>query len=282
MQTASEAKFQVLKLKQLPALSPTAARLLEMLNDESLSLSALSRTISQDPAITARILGVANSAYFGQTKPIHTVEEAVIRVLGLNMVKSLAFSIAISGSFNTSACHGFDLEAYWYRSLATGILSKMICGSLAEEMRPDPDAIYLAGLLFDIGILVLVHLFPQDYAQVVRRVREQPQQDLPSLEQELVGISSREAGAWLMDRWHLPVLTVQVLAQLPATESKTEIALVRLAADWVRSPVVDLSGKDLAAGAGLLGLSATQLQTIHTEYLHKGDEIRSIASMLGS
>ncbi|MCU7810600.1 MAG: HDOD domain-containing protein, partial [Candidatus Thiodiazotropha sp. (ex Notomyrtea botanica)] len=89
MQTASTATHKVLKLKHLPPLSSTATRLLELLADEDLSLELLSNVISQDPGISARILGVANSAYFGQTSPIHSVEEAVIRVLGLNMVRSL-------------------------------------------------------------------------------------------------------------------------------------------------------------------------------------------------
>ena len=75
MQIASEAKQQILMLKQLPPLSATAARLLESLSNDNFSLSTLSGIISQDPGITARILGVANSAYFGQTKPIHSVEE---------------------------------------------------------------------------------------------------------------------------------------------------------------------------------------------------------------
>lgn len=282
MQSASEAKLQVLKLKQLPPLSPTASRLLELLSDEDLSLSALSRVISQDPAIAARILGVANSAYFGQTTPIHSVEEAVIRVLGLNMVRSLAFSIAISGSFDTSACDGFDLEEYWYRSLATAACSRQVCMSMQREVRPDPDGVYLAGLLFDIGTLVLVHLFAEDYAKVLFVLREKPLQDPTSLEEDLLGISCRKAGSWLTDRWHLPDMIVQVIEQNSLQEARCEVVLVGMAAEWVRNGFEQPSEANALQEerVRLLGLSEQQLETIHAECLRKDEEIRSIAGML--
>jgi HD-like signal output (HDOD) protein len=279
MQTASDAKRQVLKLKQLPPLSPTASRLLELLSDENLSLSGLSRVIGQDPAVAARILGVANSAYFGQTSPIHSVEEAVIRVLGLNMVRSLAFSIAICGAFDTSACRRFDLEAYWYRSLATAECSRLICRSLSKDQRPDPDGAYLAGLLFDIGILVLVHLFPQEYALALQNMRENPLQSLCVVEEAFVGISSRTAGAWLTNRWHLPDVVVQVVAQVPNPGASTEAKLVGMAAEWIRQGSNGL--RDAARlGEEWLALTVDQLDAVQAEYLCKDEEIRSIASML--
>lgn len=282
MQTASEAKQQVLNLKQLPPLSPTAARLLELLADQNLSLSGLSRVIAQDPTIAARILGVANSAYFGQVTPIHSVEDAVIRVLGLNMVRSLAFSIAISGSFDTSGCQGFDLEAYWHRSLATAECSRLLCRCMPQARRADPDAAYLGGLLFDIGVLVLVHLFPADYAQVLVRQREETHPDLALLEEALVGMSSRMAGAWLASRWHLPDLIVRMVAQASTREADMESTLVGMMAEWVRGgfaqpwePVFSLGER-----ADLLGLTIAQVISVQAEYLRKDEEMRNIAGML--
>ena len=214
MQIASEAKQQILMLKQLPPLSATAARLLESLSNDNFSLSTLSGIISQDPGITARILGVANSAYFGQTKPIHSVEEAIIRVLGLNMVKSLAFSIAVSGVFEADKCQRFNLERYWFQSLATAAMAREICRHLQTESQVELDGVYLAGLLFDIGTLVLVHLFPEDYNQVITRLSETDGADRLQLEEDQLGINSLQAGAWLADRWHLPSVVVLSLIHI--------------------------------------------------------------------
>ncbi|MGD9163458.1 MAG: HDOD domain-containing protein, partial [Chromatiales bacterium] len=235
MQTVGDAKQQILMLKQLPPFSATAARLLEILSNDNLSLAALAKIIGHDPTVSARILGVANSAYFGQTTPVLTVEDAIVRVLGFNMVKSLAFSIALSGAFNTARCRGFDLEAYWFRSLATAQLSREVYRQVADAAQSDLDGVYLAGLLFDIGTLVLVHLFPDAYARVLQQLRESPSQDSLQLEQTLVGINSRQAGAWLTDRWHLPRVVVQVLAQSPRHSHRCEIAVVALASDLVRT-----------------------------------------------
>ena len=279
MQTASEAKQQILMLKQLPPLSATAVRLLDILSNDNLSLTDLAGVISQDPTVTARILGVANSAYFGQATPIHTVEEAIIRVLGLNMVKSLAFSIAISGVFNTANCQGFDLEAYWYRSLATAMLSREICRHLDESQQPDLDGVYLAGLLFDIGTLVLVHLFPDDYARVIKQLTESPDSNYHQLEETIVGISSQQAGAWLTDRWHLPPVVVRVVAQSSLENTLHEVTAVSLAANLVRmrehleSALPDVSPQ-------LIGLTQEMLATIEEQSRLQDEELRTIANLM--
>ena len=275
MQIASTAKHQVLKLKHLPPLSTTAARLLELLSDEDLSLELLSQVISQDPGISARILGVANSAYFGQANPIHSVEDAVIRVLGLNMVRSLSFSLAISGSFDTSRCSSFDLEAYWYKALATAALSRMICAHLVQDERPDPDGVYLAGLLFDIGVLVLVHLFPDSYAAVLHKCEEGDRQALARLEEELIGISSREAGGWLLDRWHLPPRIVQVVQQ-SGQDAMIESDLVDMAATWVSHDVK--KGSDPVRG--FRAIQSDEIDIIQAEFLRQDDGIRAVANLL--
>lgn len=275
MQIASTAKHQVLTLKHLPPLSTTAARLLEMLSDEDLSLEQLSGVISQDPGISARILGVANSAYFGQTTPIHSVEDAVIRVLGLNMVRSLSFSLAISGSFDTSRCGSFDLEAYWYRALATAALSRLICSHIVMDERPDPDGVYLAGLLFDIGALVLIHLFPESYATVLDKSEEGDRQDLARFEEEIIGISSREAGGWLLDRWHLPPRIVQVVQQ-SGQDEVVESDLVDTAAAWVSHDVK--KGSDPVQG--FRAIPSDKIEIIQAEFLRQDDGIRAVANLL--
>jgi HD-like signal output (HDOD) protein len=279
MQTAREAKQQILMLKQLPPLSATAVRLLNLLSNENISLGDLAAVIGQDPTVTARILGVANSAYFGQAVPIHTVEDAIIRVLGLNMVKSLAFSIAISGAFNTAHCQAFDLEAYWYRSLATASLSREICRHLDTSPQPDLDGIYLAGLLFDIGTLVMVHLFPDDYARVIQRLNETPDADPSRVEEEIVGINSQQAGAWLTDRWHLPPVVVRVVAQSSVENTRCEVAAVSLAVELLnRRGQTDSAPPDIAPQ--LTGLTQEMLASIEAQSRLRDEELRTIASSM--
>jgi HD-like signal output (HDOD) protein len=279
MQPIREAKQQIIMLKQLPPLSATATRLLGLLTNDNISLEELARVIGQDPTVAARILGVANSAYFGQIKPIHTVEEAIIRVLGLNMVKSLAFSIAISRVFDAAKCKDFDLEAHWFRSLMTAMLSREICRHLSGFQQSDLDAVYLAGLLFDIGILVLVYLFPDEYATVIRQLRDSPALDPHQLEEVAVGVSSQQAGAWLTDRWHLPPVVVQVVARSPKDEIQREVAAVSLAADLVeRREHPDSELPEVPEH--LVGLTKEMLANIDGQCRLRDEELLTIASVM--
>ncbi|MEJ2692456.1 MAG: HDOD domain-containing protein [Candidatus Thiodiazotropha sp.] len=279
MQPTREAKQQIIMLKQLPPLSATATRLLELLTNENISLEELARVIGQDPTVAARILGVANSAYFGQTQPIHTVEQAIIRVLGLNMVKSLAFSIAISRVFDAAKCKGFDLEAHWFRSLMTAMLSREICRRQSGFQASDLDAVYLAGLLFDIGTLVLVYLFPDEYAGVIRQLGDTPALDPLQLEEEVVGVNSRQAGAWLTDRWHLPPVVVQVVAQSPKEETRREVAAVSLAADLAARR--EHSDRELPeVPEHLVGLTQEILADIEVQCRLRDEELLAIASVM--
>ncbi|MCU7923914.1 MAG: HDOD domain-containing protein [Candidatus Thiodiazotropha sp. (ex Dulcina madagascariensis)] len=286
MNSATQATQKVLKLQHLPPLSATATRLLGMLSDDSFSLEDLARVINQDPALSARILGLANSAYFGQVNPIYSVEEAIIRVLGLNMVKSLAFSLAVSGGFETSRCRSFDLRKYWSHGLSIAMLSRQISLMADAGQRVDPDGVYLAGLLFDIGVLVLVHEFPEDYARVLGMLKQQSGRNRAQLEREIIGISSGEAGAWLIDRWHLPEMIVQVVAQpdlsVAAQTHRQEILLVGAVAEWVKNGFYDDHGSS-ETGSTLedcCGLSVEKLVTIKTNFLRKEEEVSAIAGML--
>ncbi|MES9968734.1 MAG: HDOD domain-containing protein [Candidatus Thiodiazotropha sp.] len=286
MHQSNQAKYRVQKLQYLPPLSATATRLLAMLGDDSFSLEDLALVINQDPGLTARILGLANSAYFAQTNPILTIEDAIIRVLGLNMVKSLSFSIAVTGAFESSSCRSFDLQEYWSHSLSIAMLSRQISLAVRGERKPDAEAAYLAGLLFDIGVLILVHEFPVEYARVLLLSKQQPDKSLLEIETEIIGIDHRQAGIWLSHRWHLPEVVVTIIAQSYAkkngSDPSCESVLVGGVAQWVKSPLpMELKLAQPLSGMELnCGLSNEQLESIKAGFLEKEEEIRVIAKLL--
>ncbi|MEJ2619008.1 MAG: HDOD domain-containing protein [Candidatus Thiodiazotropha sp.] len=290
MQTARKAQQQVLKLQHLPPLSATATRLLMLLSEEDLALNKLAAAINQDPGLTARILGLANSAYFGQQNPVLRVEDAIIRVLGLNMVKSLAFSIAVSGAFDTSACNHFDIKQYWLESLSMATLARQLCRRSTTAVPPDPDAVYLAGLLMKIGVLVLVHLFPEGYDKVlVEKHQHGAGVDILCLESELLCINHRQAGAWLADRWHLPEVVVSAIAQDKQSVQSSyanEVTLVGAVCCWLnQSEQQEELQPALDCGAELLkccGLSAETIAAVKRGFINDIEEIKVIANMLAN
>ncbi|MGD9168885.1 MAG: HDOD domain-containing protein [Candidatus Thiodiazotropha sp.] len=288
MQSASQVKFRVRKLQYLPPLSTTATHLLEMLSDDNLTLLQLGAAINQDPGLSARILGLANSAYFGQKNPILTIEEAIIRVLGLNMVKSLAFSIAASGVFETKGCRSFDLQEYWRHSLSIAMFSRQVCLSINSEIRPDADGIYLAGLLYELGVLVLVHEFPQEYAKVLQMSKQQPDKDRLALETEIIGTDHFQAGVWLGHRWHLPEMVVRTIAHETREDVDSgthfDSLLVGSVAQWIKNPLPTESKltQPLPELETHFGLSKEQLNAIKEDFLNKEEEIQMIAKMLAN
>ncbi len=285
MYSTEVARYKVLQLERLPALSTTVSQLMSMLSDEDLEIDDLAKVIEQDPGLTARVIGLANAAYFAQSRPVVTVSDAIIRVLGLQMVKTLSFSIALCGAFDASKCPGFRLDHYWFLAFGGAQLAKKLAVKMRGDERPDPDSIYLTGLLFNIGVLVLVHEFPHDYAQVIAELNREPEQNVENLERELVGISSREAGEWLTHRWHLPQFVVQAIAAQNVTDDSAqrslESKLMMTVLTWLESDE-DVSLSDLMVEnlADDLSLSHEELSSIEMDFLQQREEISAIARLL--
>ena len=208
---AAELGLRVRQLNDLPPLSPVAERLLTVLGNDEVEVGALARTIELDPGLTARVVGLARSAFFGYTGNVYTVREAIVRVLGLETVKSLALSLALSGQFHVSPTIGLDLGRYWVTALLTASSSRALASRVSVPGGPDPSAAYLAGLLHNLGLLVMVHLFEADMARVFSLAPAATDSSLAAVERTVVGVDHHRVGAWLADRWHLPREVVVVM-----------------------------------------------------------------------
>jgi len=275
----------VLQTRHLPPLSMTANRLLQAVSDDDIDLRELSGIIEQDPGLAARIVGLANSAYFSQPSPVYSVEEAIIRVLGLNMVKSLALGITVAGAFEVERCPAFDIAGYWYEALMAGQLLGSMVTVLPPAGRPDPNALYLAGLFHNLGILLLVHLVPDLYAGVLRQPAADPEALLAS-ERERLGVDHREAGAWLADKWHLPEIHRELMAFIGQEDYQgayaTELGLLNAATEWVvkvrRGEAVELSSSSWFEA--IEGVDRERLSLIETRFRKQMDELELIARQL--
>lgn len=279
-------KNEILQIKHLPPLSTTASQLLEAVSDPGVEIEVLADIISQDPGLSARILGLANAAYFAQANPVNTIKEAIVRVLGLNMVKSLALSIAMCGTFDTSKCKNFQLSRYWSSALGCAALARQITMKIPAGERPDPDSVYLSGLMHNLGALVLAYTHPQEYNQVFDALDADPAADKRALELEYVGLTTPQAGEWLADRWHLPEPVIRVIAQHDTSDYAGEFAdqalIVGAAVRWMQrfetDPAAALS--DEQALSNTLDIDADSLEQIEAAFKEKWDEIGSLAAGL--
>ena len=123
------------ELDELPPLPQNLQNLFEAATDEEVDIGPFAKLVEQDPAMTARIMGIANSAYFAQRVPVRSVADAAIRVLGLPLTKSLVVSIAVSGGFEPDRCPQFDAEKYWLKALLTAGLARTACPCAGDRRK---------------------------------------------------------------------------------------------------------------------------------------------------
>jgi HD-like signal output (HDOD) protein len=200
---AKAAHSAIQSLQQLPPLSAVACQLLEEATREDADLHRLAGLIEQDPGLVARIIGIANSAYFRRHNEVCTVADAIIRVLGLNLVRSLAIGIALSRPFDASRCPEFDTGRYWYHAMTTATLASRLAPHLRVE-HAQLECLFLAGLLQTLGRFALVHLFPERMSQVFHDWKLRPDADLLELETLALATNEIEGGAIIASKWHLP------------------------------------------------------------------------------
>jgi len=184
----------------LPALPEAVSRLLGMVDDPETSARALAHAISTDQVLTARVLKLANSSYYGFQQKVGTLSLALV-VLGFRAVKDLALATSVMKAFGKAAKDPrFDMKAFWDHSLAVGVacrcLSRILRISTAGEA-------FTVGILHDIGQVVLHEYHPEAFLETQRLVREEGRSLLES-ETLVLGAGHPRVGAWLCRRWNLP------------------------------------------------------------------------------
>ncbi len=202
-------KHLISQLGTLPSLPSACAQIVEELKSPEASIRRVSAIISRDPGMTAKILQVVNSAFFGIRRTITSPAEAAT-YLGLETIQSLVLSVQVFSAFDSTMVSRLSMETIWSHSLQTGRLAKRIA-QLEDAPKQVTEAAFTAGLLHDVGILVLASCIPQSYEEVMARA-EQQGASLCVVEREFLGASHEEVGAYLLGLWALPEDIVETAA----------------------------------------------------------------------
>lgn len=207
--------FRVHDLSALPPLPALAQAILSELTGDDVRIDRLAAAIERDPGLTARIVGMANSAFFGFSDRIYSVSDAIVKVLGLNMVRSLAFGIVLSAPLRTDACPGFRLDDYWCTAMMSASLARRLAPYVNGADAELRENAYLCGLLHNLGLLVLAHCFPRPLSVALHKaaLRGEPLSARDQL--QACGLTQTRAGAILGRRWHIPEAVVVVIEHYP-------------------------------------------------------------------
>lgn len=197
------------RIKHLPTLPALHNQLTEELRKDAPSMEQIGTIISRDIGMTAKILQLVNSAFFGLARPINDATEAVV-YLGVTTVRSLALSVEIFSQYDPKVCRLFSLDTLAQHSWMTGALARRI-GHLEGMEHKVLEQCFLAGLLHDIGQLVLACGLPEEYAEVITRAKTESRQ-VWEVERDVFGATHADVGAYLLALWGLPNPIIEAVA----------------------------------------------------------------------
>ena len=234
----------VRQLQNLPTLSAVVVDMFNCIDQEDIDIGTLARKVSYDQALTAKTLRFANSSFFGSQSKVTTIQQA-ISLLGVQSVRHLITATALTGSFPEGDCEGFESITFWKHSIATAVCCKV----LAMHLKLNQDFAFTAGLLHDIGRLVLVSRFPREYAAVIAW-RARVDCSLLDAERTVLGTDHVVTGLALAAHWNFSETIQKAIAghHAPETFGHASIAsIVHVANSIVQGLDLGATEDDLVA-----------------------------------
>jgi putative nucleotidyltransferase with HDIG domain len=220
------------KIDELPTLPIVLPKLLRLMENTTSNASDIADTISRDPALTSKILKVANSAYYGFPKKISSLGKA-IPLLGFNIVKSLALSIGVIRSFSSGKrSPDFSRQGLWIHSLAVATVMQELGKKLGKG--ENNEHLFVIGLLHDIGKVVLDQFFSELFQKALEEAHNLERGELYIAERNVIGSDHGEVGAMLLTRWNFPevirnTIAVHHQSEVPEGTSAVDVAMLRIA-----------------------------------------------------
>jgi putative nucleotidyltransferase with HDIG domain len=213
---------QLEKVENLPTLPVVAKQIQKLIASPNSTMIQIAAIIAKDQAIAARVIRLINSAFYGLGGKVTSIQQAIV-FLGLNTVKNLVMGVSVVKIFEESPSQAslFDRQKFWMHTFATALGAKLI----AKKMNIlELEDFFLAGLLHDIGILILDQFFHQEFIEIMLGAAKK-QIDYTRAEQDFLGITHAEIGEFIARKWKLPeVLVHSILYHNKPLFTASEIA----------------------------------------------------------
>lgn len=189
----------VLDSPALPTLPTVASKLITLTSKSETSIGEIANLLSKDISLSAKVLRIANSAFYSFSSKISTVHQAVSN-MGKNAIRSLVLSVSFLTIKSDDVAEYFSYEKFWQKSLSAAVAAKLI---MAEIDKSDPEEIFIAALLQDIGELIVMRTFPEQYELVLKALSE-TQNDVLTVEEQIIGLNHTVIGYEVTRNWGLP------------------------------------------------------------------------------
>ena len=189
---------------EIPPLAGSAQKIIKLRVDPNATIDDITGVVETDPALAAQVVSWAASPYYASPGKIRSVEDAIVRVLGFDLVINLALGLALGKTLSLPKDHPQQATPYWQQSIYTAAVIEGLTRAMPRAQRPEAGLTYLAGLLHNFGYLLLAHVFPPHFSLICRHQEVNPHLCHTYVEQHLLGISREQIGAWLMRHWDMP------------------------------------------------------------------------------
>jgi diguanylate cyclase (GGDEF)-like protein len=195
------------RCKDLPTPPGVAEQIIGLSTDSNSNISSLAEVVSLDPALTVKVLRMANSPMYARAASVNTLEQAVM-MFGWNGMLNLALSFSLVSKIESSSTQGLDYNFFWKRSISAAVTAKHLSKVVGIDSRKED--LFLPGLLQDVGMLALDKAMPDMYAGIIN---EQHQHKvIQQTEKDLIGVDHALVGAWLLDKWNLPKRIIDLVS----------------------------------------------------------------------
>jgi len=259
-------------IKEVGTLPSVLAHILSLVQDETSTAVELAAEISADQALTLRVLRAVNSGYYGFRRRIAAIPEAVV-ILGFAEVERLALAISVINLFGHDAKSNRCLRLLWQHSLSCSVAASVLETS-SQAPRAELSNAHVAGLLHDIGKVVIAQYFPEALPAIARVRQEEGVDNLDAEREVLDGATHPAIGSWLAEMWELPPSLTHAIALHHAPEQATDHKALAYAAhaanavtNWltIRAAKPDTPCHVYAPAAELLGLDDSMVDRIRTQ-----------------
>lgn len=254
------------KITRLPTVPAVAQEIIKLAGDDLVSVGKIEKIIENDPAISAKVLSVANSAYLGFKSPAKTLNSAIMRV-GFDNVKNIAVGVSLMTVMeNGGSGQALDYQRVFNHSVTVGFIASLISKDFKTGLS---ESIIMDGILHDIGYLILSRYFSDTYKEVLRN--RSKENSLLESEKTILNFTHADIGSWLVEKWNLPhtILDSTLYHHTPSLARRNikRVAVIHiadyLAAARVMSPVKQDPNYELdPAALEILGVTDSDMKDV--------------------
>lgn len=198
---------------EMPPLPETAQRIIQLRADPNSDINDLANAVELDPSLAAQVVSWAASPYYSAPGKIKSVHDAIVRVLGFDMVMNLSLGLALGKTLCPQVFSKEQINQYWRESVYSAAAVEGLVTSIPRDDRPSFGLAYLSGLLNNFGTMIIAEVFPPYFSTLSRMSLANPHLPLATIENNLLGISGSQIASWLLDNWNMPQEVVTAVRQ---------------------------------------------------------------------